>query len=241
MRDMNRRNSSAPTLLELDSSPRAPIDQAEEAAYLEEEWARGRMEGRKVGAKPTNSERTLEEGEPPVSRGRFEKLSQRAVCHSVGAKESGQRLVPTERGQQLVKPVEEGPQEGIEGSMENMPPRAFSRQMEGREFPRGGDQQLMPTRGVEHRGENCPSLHTKEMGTPDAKNSGASSPSVDLTPFLSGTRGPTTPMGRAVSARRHLPFGEEETPSPIFTTVKRPRGAQPAVMSGNSLGSAQFA
>ena len=56
IRDRNGGNSSAPTLLEIDTSTEGPIDQAEEAACLEEEGARGSLEWRKVGAKPTNSE-----------------------------------------------------------------------------------------------------------------------------------------------------------------------------------------
>ena len=64
MRERNRGKSSAPTLLELDSSLGAPTEQVEDAACIEAEEAIGGSEGEKVGAKPTNSERTQEEGEP---------------------------------------------------------------------------------------------------------------------------------------------------------------------------------
>ena len=66
---------------------------------------------------------------------------------------------------------------------------------------------------------------------------------MELSPYLSSVRGRTTPVGRAVSARRRLPFEEEEeVHSPIFTSAfKVPRMAEGQGPSGSSVGSRQFA
>ena len=82
----------------------------------------------------------------------------------------------------------------------------------------------------------------REPTTPESLVSGGSSPSVDVSPYLSRERGHATPLGRAVSARRRLPFDFEEDPSPIYTSkFKVPRLAEGQRPSGGSVGSRQFA
>ena len=77
--------------------------------------------------------------------------------------------------------------------------------------------------------------------TPEGGQSKGSSPTVELSPYLRGTRGHTTPVGRATSARRRLTFDFEEQ-SPIYTSAfKRPRLAERQAPSASSVSSKQFA
>ena len=58
---------------------------------------------------------------------------------------------------------------------------------------------------------------------------------MELSPYLSRVRGHTTPVARAVSVRRRLPFEDEEALSLIFTSAfKVPRMAEGQGPSGRS-------
>ena len=135
------------------------------------------------------------------------------VEERAGDENSPQREEPVEAG---TPPKAQGQKGGANGNAQPRKPVVPGRKTQ-QEEPRtlgtlgtGWALRDKGTQQLAHTSNGHAELEELGEVTPENEQSRGSSPSVELSPYLIRVQGHTTPGGRAVSARRKLPFDEEE-------------------------------